>query len=71
MAGDEPNIVRELQRLEDRLKGLDEKLDMVRTIDLPGIRVDVAGLKVKAGIWGAAAGLLGSMGALLVAAMLR
>jgi hypothetical protein len=39
-----------LETLETRVDGLDEKLTL--------IRIDVAQLKVKAGIWGAAAGMI-------------
>lgn len=67
-----------LQRLEDRLDGriacIEEKLDGVRTKDLPNLRVeiarDISALKVKAGVWGLGAGLLGSIGTILYA-MLR
>lgn len=43
-------VMDKLETLEDRVDGLDEKLTL--------IRIDVAQLKVKAGIWGAAAGMV-------------
>lgn len=43
-------VMNKLETLEDRVDGLDEKLTL--------IRIDVAQLKVKAGIWGAAAGMI-------------
>lgn len=64
-----------LQRLEDRLTErigcIDEKLDKVRTEDLPAIRVDVGQLKVKAGVWGGVAGILASLGVLVVSLISR
>ena len=39
-----------LTTLEDRIDGVDEKVVL--------LRIDVAQLKVKAGIWGAAAGMI-------------
>jgi tetrahydromethanopterin S-methyltransferase subunit G len=61
----------QLRRLEQRMDTIDEKLDQVRAEDLPAIRVDIAGLKIKAGIWGAAAGLLGSLAAVILALAAR
>jgi hypothetical protein len=63
-----------LQRLEDRLDQrlscVEEKLDKVRTEDIPSIRVDVAreisALKAKAGWWGLIAGAFGSLAAALI-----
>jgi hypothetical protein len=43
-------VMSKLETLETRVDGLDEKLTL--------IRIDVAQLKVKAGIWGAAAGMI-------------
>lgn len=58
----EDNIVRELQRLGERMDCFDHKLDEVRTRDLPSLRVHVAtevsALRVKAGVWGLVAGAI-------------
>jgi hypothetical protein len=66
---------RALERLERQIACIDEKLDRVRTEDLPSLRVEVAreiaALKVKAGVWGVIGGVLASVGALLVSLMLR
>jgi hypothetical protein len=43
-------VMNKLDTLEDRVDALDDKLTLVR--------IDVAGLKVRAGIWGAVAGLI-------------
>jgi hypothetical protein len=47
------------QQMDDNRKSLDEvhlSLTKIRTEDIPGIRVDIATLKVKASLWGATAG---------------
>ena len=48
--------------LNRRLRAIEDKLDRVRTEDIPGIRIYVAGefasLRVKAGAWGAVAGAI-------------
>lgn len=59
------------EELNRRLGCIEQKLDKVRTEDLPAIRVEVSALKVKAGAWGAVAGLLGSLAAILGALALR
>lgn len=63
-----------LRRLEERIVCMDEKLDKVRTEDLPGLRVEVArevaALKVKAGLWGAVAGAIPAI-TMLVLMLLR
>ena len=46
-------VLEKLDDLETRVEVLDEKLTLVR--------IDVAQLKVKAGIWGAAAGMIPAM----------
>ena len=46
-------VLEKLDDLETRVEVLDEKLTLVR--------IDVAQLKVKAGIWGAAAGMVPAM----------
>lgn len=62
------------EELYRRLRGIEEKLDRVRTEDLPALRVHVAtevsALKVKATIWGAAGGVLGSLAAIVIALVL-
>lgn len=65
----EDAIIRELQRLETRVGGIDKKLDGVRAEDIPNLRADVAALKVKAGVWGFVAGAIPAMTALLLLAL--
>jgi hypothetical protein len=43
-------VMDKLDTLEERVDALDEKLTLVR--------IDVAGLKVRAGVWGAVAGMI-------------
>ena len=43
-------IILKLETLEGDIKSLDEKITLCR--------VDIAGLKVKSGIWGAVAGMI-------------
>lgn len=43
-------IIQKVEALDDKVEAMDEKLTLVR--------IDVAQLKVKAGIWGAAAGMI-------------
>jgi hypothetical protein len=43
-------ILAKVETLDKRVEGIDEKLTLVR--------IDVAQLKIKAGIWGAAAGMI-------------
>lgn len=42
----------------DKLQGLDSDVKHIRVKDIPGLQVEIAALKVKAGIWGAVAGLI-------------
>ena len=59
------------EELARRLRSIEEKVDRVRTEDIPNLRVqiatDISALKVKAGVWGAAGGVLGSLAAILIA----
>ena len=43
-------VVLKLDTLEKKVEGLDEKITLCR--------IDIAGLKVKSGIWGAIAGMI-------------
>lgn len=43
-------VMSKLETLEDRVDAIDDKLTLVR--------IDVAGLKIRAGIWGAGAGMI-------------
>jgi hypothetical protein len=43
-------VMSKLETLEERVDGIDDKLTLVR--------IDVAGLKIRAGIWGATAGMI-------------
>ena len=50
-----------LDKLEDHattLHSLDAEVKSIRTEDIPGLQVEIAMLKIKAGVWGAAAGMI-------------
>jgi hypothetical protein len=49
-------ILQELERLAKRIEDLDSKIDRFRGDDIASLKVEVAMLKVKAGMWGALAG---------------
>lgn len=62
----------EIRDLKERLQENSDKIDLVRTVDIPGLKVDIAGLKVTARIWGAVAGIVGSaIGAVILALVLK
>ena len=44
--------------LAARLESVEKKIDAIRTSDIPGLRVDIATLQVKAGVWGLFGGLI-------------
>lgn len=52
-------VMSKLDRLENDLEALDEKVTL--------LRIDVAQLKVKAGMWGAVAGMVPALVTALVA----
>ncbi len=59
-------ILSELQRISQDLKDLGSRLDTFRDAELSQIKIDVAMLKVKAGVWGGMSGLLVAIAAILV-----
>lgn len=50
------HVVGELDRLTQEVRSLREELGRFRADDISAIKVEVAMLKVKAGLWGAVAG---------------
>ena len=55
------HVVLEMGRLDECYQNLDKKIDtLIRTIGK--MRIEIAVLKVKSGIWGGAAGLLSTFG---------
>lgn len=58
-------ILAELERLNRVISALDSKLEAFRNDDISSLKVEVAMLKVKAGLWGALAGLVPAIGAIL------
>ena len=55
-------VLSELRRLNTELVDLNQKFDT----QIPPMRAEMGALRVKAGIWGLAAGLLPAVAALLV-----
>ena len=51
-------VLLELKQLNEGIKDIHKKIDLIQIKEITKIREDVAGLKVKAGIWGATAGLI-------------
>jgi len=43
----------------EHLRGIDDKLDKVRTQDIPNMKADIRELKIKASFWGGITGLIG------------
>lgn len=50
-------ILAELKRISASLNALDAKIERMRSDDIGSLKVDVAMLQVKAGIWGVLGGL--------------
>jgi hypothetical protein len=59
-------ILAEIERLSAAVNDVNRKLDAFRADDISGLKVDLAMLKVKAGVWGALGGLLSAIGAALI-----
>jgi hypothetical protein len=59
-------ILAELERLSASIHDTNRKIDEFRSDDIAQIKVEIAMLKVKAGAWGALAGLLPTLAALLI-----
>jgi len=70
-------ILEEIKRITDKIDNLKEKIkdlerslsDWIKIISL--VKEDIAGLKVKAGIWGGLSGLLSALGAAIIYALTR
>jgi hypothetical protein len=59
-------ILAELQRINAAVAEVDHKVDRMRSDDISQLKVEVAMLQVKAGVWGGAAGLLITLAAVLL-----
>jgi hypothetical protein len=58
-------ILAELERMSMEIARLNAKLDAFRSDDIANVKVELAMLKVKAGMWGAVAGAIPTIAALL------
>lgn len=59
-------ILSELERIGRDIETINKKLDGLRQDDLAQVRVDIAMLQVKSGVWGALSGLVVALGAALL-----
>lgn len=59
-------ILSELERIGRDLEVLNDKLDKFRQDEISKIKIDVAMLKVKAGVWGMLGGLMVAVSAALM-----
>lgn len=59
-------ILSELSRIAAAVAEVDKKVDNIRTQEISAIKVEVAMLQVKSGVWGGVAGLLVALAAVLL-----
>lgn len=59
-------ILSELKRISDDISEVNAKIDRLRSDEIGKLKVDVAMLQVKAGMWGALGGLGTALGAYLL-----
>lgn len=59
-------VLDQLEKLTNRIASLESKVDVFRADDMAGVKVEIALLKQKAGLWGAIAGLVPSALAALI-----
>jgi chaperonin cofactor prefoldin len=59
------DLAHSVQASNDQHKEMAEKVDKLRTEDLPQLKVEIAQLKVKSGVWGAIGGLVALATAIL------
>lgn len=58
-------VLSQLAEHSESLGSLNRELKELRTMDIPTLQVEIAMLKIKAGLWGAAAGAIPSVAALV------
>jgi hypothetical protein len=49
-------VLKELERLNESIRELNEKLDKLNTDDISDMKIKIAMLEVRSGVWGAIAG---------------
>lgn len=59
-------VLGELKRVNDNIETLERKIESFRQEDIQKIKVDIAMLQVKSGLWGGASGLLAALGVVLM-----
>ena len=60
------HVMAELSRLNVSMQLLNTKLDTFRQEDITDMRVQIAMLQVKAGVWGLVAGLIPALAVLVI-----
>ena len=51
-------VMDKLEEHTDALKDLGVEVTSIRVVDIPALQVEIAMLKIKAGLWGATAGAI-------------
>lgn len=59
-------ILAELERINISINDINKKIEQFRSDEIAQIKVAIAMLQVKSGVWGAAAGLIVAVGAALL-----
>ena len=57
-SGYEKLVLARLEQLDERLVHLDNRITRMQDEEITRLKIEVAMLKVKSGLWGAAAGML-------------
>jgi len=59
-------LLSNIDRVIKDIEGLNTKIESIKNTDLPAIKVDIAMLQIKSGMWGALAGLVVALGAVFL-----
>jgi hypothetical protein len=59
-------ILAEIERVTKGVLEINDKLERLRNEDLSQLKIDIAMLQIKSGVWGALAGLCVAIGAALL-----
>jgi hypothetical protein len=66
----EERLFREISRVREEVEGVSDKFDKLKDGDITTMKVEIAMLKVKAGVWGLLGGMI-SVGIAILAQLLR
>jgi hypothetical protein len=59
-------VLKELERLNESINILNIKIDKIHTRDISDMKIRIAMLEVRAGVWGAIAGCITGIGFIIV-----